>query len=164
MSSIFQKMHSKNLWKTKYQVNRLLLPLTNFFNRKTGAHNQAFESEKQELFMDHENCILVDENDKNIGFASKRDCHELKNNGLRLHRAFSVFLFNNNGEMLLQKRSNNKITFPNLYSNACCSHPLDNIENEREETNAIGVKRAAQRRLNYELGIPLDQVNLSFYL
>lgn len=51
-----------------------------------------------------------------------------------------------------------KITFPDCYTNACCSHPLYDIEGEREELNALGIRRAAQRRLNYELGIPMAQV------
>uniref|UniRef100_U5EZ74 isopentenyl-diphosphate Delta-isomerase n=1 Tax=Corethrella appendiculata TaxID=1370023 RepID=U5EZ74_9DIPT len=112
----------------------------------------------QELALE-ENLIVVDENDKFIGNASKRACHEVNPGGLiKLHRAFSVFLFNTNGDMLLQKRSNHKITFPDCYTNACCSHPLYDIEGEREELNAIGIRRAAQRRLNYELGIPMTQV------
>lgn len=53
-----------------------------------------------------------------------------------------------------------QITFPNCYTNACCSHPLHDIDNERDELNAVGIKRAAQRRLNFELGIPTDQVCL----
>jgi len=52
-----------------------------------------------------------------------------------------------------------QITFPNCYTNACCSHPLYDLENEREELNAVGIKRAAQRRLNFELGIPTSQVS-----
>lgn len=51
-----------------------------------------------------------------------------------------------------------KITFPDTYTNACCSHPLHEIEVEREELNAFGIRKAAQRRLNYELGIPTNQI------
>jgi len=51
-----------------------------------------------------------------------------------------------------------QITFPNCYTNTCCSHPLAEIPNEREEENAIGVRRAAIRRLNYELGIPSNEI------
>ncbi|XP_053984866.1 isopentenyl-diphosphate Delta-isomerase 1 [Hylaeus volcanicus] len=114
-----------------------------------------------------ERCILVDESDKPLGEATKRDCHTVNTEGqVPLHRAFSVFLFNNAGELLLQKRSANKITFPNHYTNTCCSHPLAEIPGESEEHEAIGVRRAAQRRLNYELGIPLNQIVPSdfFYL
>lgn len=51
-----------------------------------------------------------------------------------------------------------QITFPDRYTNACCSHPLHDIEGEQEELNVMGIRRAAQRRLNYELGIPYNQV------
>lgn len=58
-----------------------------------------------------ENCILVDVNDRPTGHASKRDCHRVGDNGkLLLHRAFSVFLFNTRGEMLVQRRSSHKVS------------------------------------------------------
>jgi isopentenyldiphosphate isomerase len=60
--------------------------------------------------------------------------------------------------------TSSQITFPNCYTNACCSHPLNDIDNEKEETNAVGIKRAAQRRLNYELGIPYSQVSYKIEL
>lgn len=63
----------------------------------------------QELALD-ENCILVDEQDRSLGLSSKRDCHRVNANGeIKLHRAFSVFLFNTKGDMLLQKRSSHKV-------------------------------------------------------
>ncbi|KAF7393940.1 hypothetical protein HZH68_010759 [Vespula germanica] len=114
-----------------------------------------------------ERCILVDEFDRPIGNASKRDCHRINNNGtIPLHRAFSVFLFNQDNDLLLQKRSPWKVTFPGCYTNSCCSHPLAEIPGETLEDDAIGIRRAAQRRLNYELGIPLSEIQLSdfFYL
>ncbi|CAD6231950.1 GSCOCG00001668001-RA-CDS [Cotesia congregata] len=112
-----------------------------------------------------ERCILVDEFDKPIGGASKRNCHKVNADGdVLLHRAFSIFLFNNSGDLLLQKRSANKITFPSYYTNTCCSHPLMEIPGENEETDAIGVRRAARRRLFYELGIPTSEIDLNeFY-
>lgn len=65
----------------------------------------------QELALE-ENCILVDESDRVLGNASKRDCHRVDPDGnIRLHRAFSVFLFNSRGEMLLQRRSTHKVIF-----------------------------------------------------
>lgn len=107
-----------------------------------------------------ERCILVDEMDQRIGDASKRDCHIVGEKGhVALHRAFSVFLFNQKGELLLQKRSGTKITFPNHYTNTCCSHPLAEIPDETVENNALGVRRAAQRRMAYELGIPFQEVD-----
>ncbi|CAK9807770.1 Isopentenyl-diphosphate Delta-isomerase 1 [Anthophora plagiata] len=112
-----------------------------------------------------ERCILVDASDKPLGEATKRDCHTVNSDGqVALHRAFSVFLFNSKGELLLQKRSANKITFPNHYTNTCCSHPLAEIPDETEEHEAIGIRRAARRRLSYELGIPLSQILLSDFL
>lgn len=108
-----------------------------------------------------ENCLLVDKNDKVIGSASKRDCHRvLKGGHILLHRAFSVFLFNTKEELLLQKRSSTKITFPGCITNTCCSHPLSDIEDESIEEGALGIKLAAIRRLNHELGIPKEEVSL----
>jgi isopentenyl-diphosphate delta-isomerase len=77
-----------------------------------------------------------------------------------LHRAFSVFLFNEKNELLLQQRATEKITFPDLWTNTCCSHPLG-IPGETGSNlpDAIaGVKRAAQRKLDQELGIKKEQV------
>ncbi|MAV78245.1 MAG: hypothetical protein CMA15_05110 [Euryarchaeota archaeon] len=93
--------------------------------------------------------IQVAENDQVIGPISKLKAHQ--GTGF-FHRAFSVLLFNSNGEMLLQQRSGEKVTFPNVWANACCSHPLHSRE-EMEEENAMGVKRAAVRKLEQELGI-----------
>jgi isopentenyl-diphosphate delta-isomerase len=82
--------------------------------------------------------ILVDENDKAIGSMEKMEAHI---RGLR-HRAFSIFIFNSKGQMLLQQRALNKYHSGGLWSNACCSHPAPG-----EET-----KVAALRRLSEELG------------
>uniref|UniRef100_A0A3Q3WEC7 isopentenyl-diphosphate Delta-isomerase n=1 Tax=Mola mola TaxID=94237 RepID=A0A3Q3WEC7_MOLML len=105
-----------------------------------------------------EMCILIDENDHKIGADTKKNCHLNYNidRGL-LHRAFSVFIFNSDEKLLLQQRSDAKITFPGCFTNTCCSHPL-HTHTELEEKDAIGVRRAAQRRLKAELGIPMDQV------
>lgn len=67
-----------------------------------------------------ERCFLVDENDKIIGKATKKECHSVNKTGdILLHRAFSVFLFNNKGDLLLQKRSSSKVSFLSfiLFSN-----------------------------------------------
>lgn len=105
-----------------------------------------------------EMCILIDENDHKTGADNKKNCHLNSNieKGM-LHRAFSVFLFNSEDKLLLQQRSDAKITFPGCFTNTCCSHPL-HTPSELEEQDAIGVRRAAQRRLKAELGIPTDQV------
>uniref|UniRef100_H3BLP1 Isopentenyl-diphosphate Delta-isomerase 1 n=1 Tax=Mus musculus TaxID=10090 RepID=H3BLP1_MOUSE len=119
--------------------------------------NTSHLDEKQVQLL-AEMCILIDENDNKIGADTKKNCHLNENidKGL-LHRAFSVFLFNTENKLLLQQRSDAKITFPGCFTNSCCSHPLSN-PGELEENNAIGVKRAAKRRLKAELGIPLEEV------
>lgn len=89
-----------------------------------------------------EQVVLVSPQDEVLGWMEKIQAHE---NGL-LHRAFSVFLFNSDGEMLLQKRAAGKYHSPNQWTNACCSHPRDG------ETYL----EAAHRRLQEELGISCD--------
>ena len=64
--------------------------------------------------------LLVDGNDRVIGTEEKIKAHQ---DGGKLHRAFSIFVFNNKGEMLLQKRAKSKYHFGGLWTNACCSHP-----------------------------------------
>ncbi len=86
-----------------------------------------------------EEVILVNEADEQIGVMEKMEAHE---KGL-LHRAFSVFIFNDKGEMLLQQRALNKYHSGGLWTNACCSHPRPN-----EDT-----LQAAKRRLMEEMGI-----------
>jgi isopentenyl-diphosphate delta-isomerase len=83
--------------------------------------------------------ILVNSEDQETGTIEKLEAHR---KGL-LHRAFSIFLFNSSGEMLLQQRAESKYHSPGLWSNACCSHPAPN-----ETTLAAG-----NRRLKEELGI-----------
>lgn len=73
------------------------------------AANQLQAKNLQETAL-AENCILVDEFDRAIGQSSKRNCHRVDENGrIKLHRAFSVFLFNSDGDMLIQKRSSHKV-------------------------------------------------------
>lgn len=109
----------------------------------------------------NEKCILVDQNDEVVGSESKKACHLMANiNKGLLHRAFSVLIFNSKNEFLLTQRSDKKITFPGYYTNTCCSHPLY-TPLEMEQSDAIGVKRAAQRRLHLELGINPLEIPLS---
>lgn len=84
--------------------------------------------------------ILVDADDNEIDYRSKADCHD--GDGI-LHRAFSLFLFNDDGELLLQQRSPKKRLWPCFWSNSCCSHP------RRGETLEV----ATERRLSDELNI-----------
>ena len=86
--------------------------------------------------------ILVDESDREIGQMEKIEAHK---KGL-LHRAFSVFIFNSKGEMLLQQRAAAKYHSPLLWTNTCCSHPRVN------ET----LLNAASRRLKEEMGMSAD--------
>ncbi|KAF2268761.1 isopentenyl-diphosphate delta isomeras-like protein 1 [Lojkania enalia] len=134
-----------------------------------GTHNSARSGddlegydEEQIRLMD-EVCIVLDEDDIPIGSASKKVCHLMENidQGL-LHRAFSVFLFDSRNRLLLQQRASEKITFPDMWTNTCCSHPLG-IPGETGvglEASVQGVRRAAQRKLGHELGIKADQVPL----
>ena len=110
----------------------------------------------QEALLD-EQCILVDSNDNEIGHASKRVCHMKDGPGEKapLHRAFSLFIFNSKNELLLQQRSDSKVTFPSLWTNTCCSHPLF-VPSERQTRNGIGAKKAAQRKVLQELGIKAE--------
>jgi isopentenyl-diphosphate delta-isomerase len=82
----------------------------------------------------------VDDDDRDIGFCSKAECHE--GAGL-LHRAFSVFVFNSDGQILIQQRSAQKPLWPLFWSNSCCSHP------RQSET----VEDAAHRRVLEELNL-----------
>ena len=89
--------------------------------------------------MSKENVILVDEKDNQVGLMPKLEAHQ---KGL-LHRAFSVFVFNSNYELVLQKRASSKYHSGGLWTNTCCSHPRDG-----EDTID-----AANRRLYEEMGI-----------
>lgn len=83
------------------------------------------------------------------------------NKGL-LHRAFSVFLFDENNKLLLQQRADEKITFANMWTNTCCSHPLS-VPTELGhdlESSIKGAKNAAQRKLFHELGIEASEIPL----
>lgn len=89
---------------------------------------------------DSELLILVDAADRELGHLSKAACHDGR--GI-LHRAFSLLIFNDAGELLLQQRGASKRLWPLFWSNSCCSHP------RRSES----LEAAAQRRLHEELGI-----------
>jgi isopentenyl-diphosphate Delta-isomerase len=85
--------------------------------------------------------ILVDENDIAIGLMEKMEAHRIG----ALHRAFSILLFNSKGEMLIQKRAKTNYHSGGLWTNACCSHPIQN-EN---------IERTVSKRLLFEMGINL---------
>ena len=112
--------------------------------------------DSSQLEMMKEMCLVVDENDKVIDSVSKIDCHRGK--GIR-HRAFSVLIFDSEDRLLMQQRSIEKITFPGIWANSCCSHPLD-IENENGD-EIEGVIHASKRKMFQELGIP-EEVSSSW--
>ena len=91
--------------------------------------------------------IVVDKQDKIVGFEEKEKCHN--GDGI-LHRAFSIFIFNDKRELLIQQRSEFKRLWPLFWSNSCCSHPRFNEE----------ILKAAEKRLKQELGItcPLKEL------
>lgn len=89
-----------------------------------------------------EQVILVNRQDEETGVAGKMEAHEQG----WLHRAFSVFIFNSRGEMLLQQRALNKYHSGGLWTNTCCSHPRPG-----EDT-----KLAAERRLKEEMGFQVS--------
>lgn len=92
---------------------------------------------------DEEPLILVDGNDAVRGFDTKINAH--RGSGI-LHRAFSVFLFDQHQRVLLQKRSQQKPLWPGFWSNSCCSHP------RRGESYSV----ATRRRLQEELGVETE--------
>lgn len=99
--------------------------------------------------MIEENVILVNENDEKIGLMPKLEAHEKA----ILHRAFSVFIFNDKNELLLQQRAASKYHSPSLWTNTCCSHQRDGESNIE----------AGKRRLKEEMGFVTDlQESISF--
>lgn len=99
--------------------------------------------------MMEENVILVNEKDEPIGLMPKMEAHEKA----LLHRAFSVFIFNDENELMLQQRALDKYHSPGLWTNTCCSH-------QREGESNI---QAGMRRLQEEMGFVVDlQESISF--
>lgn len=97
-------------------------------------HHRIVSSENEEL-------ILVDRNDNEIGSVSKADAHD--GAGV-LHRAFSLFLFSDAGELLLQQRATDKRLWGGYWSNSCCSHP------RRGESMEVATSRRLLDELNFE--------------
>lgn len=96
--------------------------------------------------MAEEQVILVDQNDNQIGLMNKMEAHERA----LLHRAFSVFVFNNKGELLIQQRAHSKYHSGGEWANTCCSH----------QRNGESTLEAGHRRLQEEMGfdVPLEEV------
>jgi isopentenyl-diphosphate delta-isomerase len=102
------------------------------------------------LFSDFMSVILVDQRDEVIGEASKLQAHE---RGM-LHRAFSIFVFNSQRKMLVQRRALDKYHCGGLWANTCCSHPAP-----RESLDA-----AVHRRLQEEMGFDCDLEHLGRFM
>lgn len=94
--------------------------------------------------------VLVDENDLQIGKMEKLEAHQ---KGL-LHRAFSVLIFNDKGEMLIHQRAADKYHCGGLWTNACCSHPRENES----------ITQAAERRLMEEMGFSVKTYPLKQFI
>jgi isopentenyl-diphosphate delta-isomerase len=101
---------------------------------------RSFPIDAEDISPDSDRLILVDEADRVVGHMSKARCHQ---GGGILHRAFSLLIFNDAGELLLQQRAVSKRLWPRYWSNSCCSHP------RRDET----MEAATERRLYEELGL-----------
>lgn len=100
--------------------------------------------------MSEEKVILVNENDEPIGLMPKMEAHEKA----LLHRAFSVFILNDKGEMMLQQRAHHKYHSPLLWTNTCCSHQRDGESNIE----------AGRRRLQEEMGFTAELKELFHFI
>ncbi len=89
-----------------------------------------------------EQLILVDKNDQIIGYDEKLRVHQQG----KLHRAFSIYIFNSKGELLIQKRALNKYHSPGIWANTCCSHPRKGED----------LEDATHRRLKEEMGFDTE--------
>ena len=100
--------------------------------------------------MQEEQVILVNEKDEKIGLMPKMEAHEKA----VLHRAFSVFVFNDKNQLLLQQRAAHKYHSPLLWTNTCCSHQRDGEENVE----------AGKRRLQEEMGFVCDLKEVTWFI
>ena len=119
-------------------------------NKSNNLLNNIHSSQTKFL---NDQLILVDTEDNNIGSISKLDSHLLSKKNKYPHRAFSIFLFDSKNRLLIQRRAKIKVTFPLIWANTCCSHPL-NIETENSPEN---INNALVKRIKYELGIDTDK-------
>jgi isopentenyl-diphosphate delta-isomerase len=124
----------------KRLANRILDPLSS--PAIMSVKPEQYEA-RADVSADSDMLILVDQSDNEVGHMSKSSCHDGRG---RLHRAFSILIFNDRGELLLQQRAPSKRLWPLYWSNSCCSHP------RRAETMAA----ATRRRLREELGIACE--------
>jgi farnesyl-diphosphate farnesyltransferase/isopentenyl-diphosphate delta-isomerase type 1 len=137
---------------------------------KNGGEVWTAAGKSQDDFMLKDECILLDFADNVIGHDNKYNAHKWVVGQPRgmLHRAFSVMLFDRNGRLLLQQRASDKITFPDVWTNTCCSHPLYGMApSEVDQPEAtlkgkpLGVFHAAIRKLGHELGIAASDLDVN---
>jgi isopentenyl-diphosphate delta-isomerase len=127
----------------------------------------------QDDMMESDVLVVVDENDNVITttsnnnqqkIVSKKGGHTFNTQQPRgiLHRAFSLFCFNDENKLLLTQRADSKITFPSVWTNTACSHPLHDMPQSEVDIwpeaypNVPGIKRAAIRKAKHELGFNLQ--------
>ncbi len=115
------------------------------------AHRIALPTKQESVSSESDMLILVDAEDREIGHLDKAACHDGQG---KLHRAFSAFVFNKQGELLIQKRASGKRLWPGYWANSCCSHP--------RQGEAMEV--AVRRRIDDELGIRSAQLHDLRYL
>jgi len=96
--------------------------------------------------MERNQVVLVDKDDHDIGIMDKMEAHQKG----ELHRAFSVFIFNDKNELLIQQRAAEKYHSPRLWTNTCCSHPQQGEK----------VEESAKKRLLEEMGFECDLTKL----
>ncbi len=120
-----------------------------------GSPNQLVRRLPSGAYM-QETVILVDDCDKQIGTAEKLQAHK----EAQLHRAFSIFIFNKNGEMLLQQRAFTKYHSPGIWANACCGHPRpgETLETavHRRLREEIGIDCALRKQLDYTYKVQFE--------
>ena len=124
-------------------------------DKQSDAQYQLLDEgyDTQQVDMMSERVILVDTEDQVLGAMSKVEAH--RGEGV-LHRAFSIHVFDEQNRLLMQKRASHKITFPDVWANTVCSHPLHVPEELNDDGHNIGSKLAAIRKMEQELGIPVD--------
>ncbi len=142
-------------------------------SRNMNAVNIEWGSGQSQLdLMNCDECIAVDFDDQIIGSVSKYIAHKFDSPNEKgvLHRAFSVFLFNSKNELLLQQRASSKITFPSVWTNTCCSHPIfgqnpNEVDSYQDiaSGNVVGIIAAAKRKLKHELGIDTKFLDNSMF-
>ena len=125
----------------------------------------------QDDMMESDRLVMVDEHDKVVdapaALSTKKAGHTFTNDTPRgiLHRAFSLFVFNQDNQLMLTQRAASKITFPSVWTNTACSHPLVGMEvNEVDDFDQAypklpGIQNAAVRKAQHELGLNLQPYN-----